>query len=451
MMIEKLNTSINLVDIFNSIIDKKHIVFLDSQKDKKRLGKYSFLGVNPFLIFKAKDNKVIIEYNNEIKEYYSKNPFIDLKELIKKYEATNNTTFPFIGGAMGFISYDSNKYIENIESKAIDDIGIYDIYFPFYDSVLIYDHNNDELYLSSQDEKKHNEIKNIVFNSKKYISQEKNNLADINIKFNMSKEYYMNSIAKVKEYIYQGDVYQINFTQRIEADLIKSPDELFLDLRQINPAPFAAYIDTGDFQIVSSSPERFILLKNKYVETRPIKGTRPRTGNQKIDEKNKKDLMHSTKDKAELLMIVDLERNDLSKVCIPGSVKVPELFTLEEYATVYHLVSTVVGELKDEKDAIDLIMATFPGGSITGAPKIRAMEIIEELEPNKRGIYTGTIGYIGFDNSMDLNIVIRTIICKDKKAYANFGGGIVWDSNAEDEYDESLSKGKALIEGLRMK
>lgn len=449
-MIEKLEVSFNLVDIFTSLEDKKNVVFLDSQKDKERLGKYSFLGLTPFLIFKAKNNKIILEDENEIKEYYSDNPFLDLKEIIKKYEIKNDTELPFIGGAMGFISYDSNKYIENIESKAIDDMGIYDIYFSFYDSVLIYDHNTKELYLSSQDEKKHNEIKEMVFNSKKYIPQEKNKLADIDIKFNMSKEYYLNAIERIKDYIYQGDVYQINFTQRIETELIKSPEELFLDLRQINPAPFAAYIDVGDFQIVSSSPERFIKLKNRYVETRPIKGTRPKTGDKEIDEKNKKELINSLKDKAELLMIVDLERNDLSKVCIPGSVKVPELFVLEEYATVYHLVSTVVGELKEDKDAIDLIMVTFPGGSITGAPKIRAMEIIEELEPNKRGLYTGTIGYVGFDNSMDLNIVIRTIFCKDKKAYANFGGGIVWDSNAEDEYEESLSKGKALIKGLKM-
>ncbi|MBM7558622.1 aminodeoxychorismate synthase component I [Marinitoga litoralis] len=449
-MIEKLKVSFNLVDIFNSLEDKKNVVFLDSQKDKKRLGKYSFLGVNPFLIFKAKNKKIIIESENEIKEYYSDNPFLDLKEIMKKYKINNDTELPFIGGAMGFVSYDSNKYIEKIESKAIDDIEIYDIYLPFYDSVLIYDHNTEELYLSSQNEKKHNEIKEIVFNSKKYIPQEKNKLADIDIKFNMSKEYYLNAIERIKEYIYQGDVYQINFTQRIETELIKSPEELFLDLRKINPAPFAAYIDTVDFQIVSSSPERFIKLKDNIVETRPIKGTRPRIGDKKIDEKNKYELIHSTKDKAELLMIVDLERNDLSKVCIPGSVKVPELFALEEYATVYHLVSTVVGELKEDKDAIDLIIATFPGGSITGAPKIRAMEIIEELEPNKRGLYTGSIGYIGFDNSMDLNIVIRTIFCKGKKAYANFGGGIVWDSNPEDEYEESLSKGKALIKGLKM-
>jgi para-aminobenzoate synthetase component 1 len=449
-MIEKLEVSFNLVDIFNSLEDKKNLVFLDSQKDKKRLGKYSFLGVNPFLIFKVKNNKIILEDKNEIKEYYSDNPFLYLKEIMKKYKIKNDTDLPFIGGAMGFISYDSNKYIEKIESKAIDDIEIYDIYLPFYDSVLIYDHNTEELYLSSQNEKKHNEIKEIVFNSKKYIPQEKNKLADIDIEFNMSKEYYLNVIERIKDYIYQGDVYQINFTQRIKTELIKSPEELFLDLRKINPAPFAAYINTGDFQIVSSSPERLIKLKDNIVETRPIKGTRPRTGDKEVDGKNKKELINSTKDKAELLMIVDLERNDLSKVCIPGSVKVPELFVLEEYATVYHLVSTVIGKLKENKDAIDLIMATFPGGSITGAPKIRAMEIIEELEPNKRGLYTGSIGYIGFDNSMDLNIVIRTIFCKDKKAYANFGGGIVWDSNPEDEYEESLSKGKALIEGLKM-
>ena len=451
IMIEKIDKSLNILDIFYSLPDKKNVVFLDSQKDEERLGKYSFLGILPFMTFKAKNNKIILESNGGMKEYYSKNPFLDLKMLLEKYKIKNETQLPFIGGAMGYIGYDSNKYLENIVLKSIDDVNIYDMYFGFYDGVIIYDHVKKEMYLSSLNIAKHEKIKNIIDNAQRFKYKEKNKLMEIDIKFNMSKEYYLDSINRIKEYIYEGDVYQINFTQRMETELLKSSEELFYDLRYINPAPFAAYIDTGDFQIVSSSPERFIKLKDKYVETRPIKGTRPKVNDEKINERNKNELLHSSKDKAELLMIVDLERNDISKVCVPGTVKVPELFVLEEYATVYHLVSTVVGELKEDKDAVDLIMATFPGGSITGAPKIRAMEIIDELEPTKRNVYTGSIGYIGFDNSMDLNIVIRTVLCKDNKAYAQFGGGIVWDSDPELEYEESLAKGKALIEGLRMK
>ncbi|GAB6189115.1 aminodeoxychorismate synthase component I [Marinitoga arctica] len=447
-VIEKIKTKLELIDIFFSIKNKKNIVFLDSQKDKERLGQYSFLGIEPFIIFKVKNNNVIIESNKEKKEIYSKNPFLELKKLLNKYRIENNTSLPFIGGAMGYIGYDSNKYIEDIQINSVDDANVYDIYLGFYDSVIIYDHIKNEMYLSSQSKEKHERIKSIINKSNKFNYNIKKNKIKIENKFNMSKEYYMKSIKKIKDYIYEGDVYQINFTQRVEVDLIKTSEELFYDLRYINPAPFAAYIDTGEFQIVSCSPERFLKLKNNIVETRPIKGTRPRVDDENVNKKNKNDLIHSSKDKAELLMIVDLERNDLSKVCVPGSVKVPELFILEEYATVYHLVSTVIGELEKDKDPIDLIMATFPGGSITGAPKIRAMEIIDELEPTQRNIYTGSIGYIGFDNSMDLNIAIRTILCKDKKAYAQFGGGIVWDSDPELEYEESLAKGKALIEGL---
>ncbi|SHF03834.1 aminodeoxychorismate synthase, subunit I [Marinitoga hydrogenitolerans DSM 16785] len=449
-MIEKIETQLKLLDIFAALKNRKNTVFLDSQKDKNRLGKYSFLGLYPFLIFKVKNNKIIIEKDRKINEYYAQDPFLELKKLLDQYNVENNTHLPFIGGAMGYIGYDSNKYLEEIKINSIDDVNIYDIYMAFYDSVIIYDHMNEEMFLSSLNIEKHEKIKGLIEKAKKFNYKKKNRYLNINIKFNMTKDYYLKSIEKIKDYIYQGDVYQVNFTQRIEVDLIKKPEEVFFDLRVINPAPFASYIDTGEFQIISCSPERFIRLKNNIVETRPIKGTRPRGKNEKINEYNKKELLNSAKDKAELLMIVDLERNDLSKVCIPGTVKVPELFVLEEYATVYHLVSTVVGKLDKNNNAIDLIKATFPGGSITGAPKIRAMEIIDELEPTQRNIYTGSIGYIGFDNVMDLNIVIRTIVCKEQKAYAQFGGGIVWDSNPIEEYEESLTKGKALIEGLRM-
>ncbi|WP_206076054.1 anthranilate synthase component I family protein [Marinitoga lauensis] len=317
-MVEKINTELNLLDIFYSLPSKKNVVFLDSQKDKERLGKCSFLGIDPFLIFKVKNNKVIIEKGTDKIEYHSHNPFVDLKKLLKKYQIENNTELPFIGGAMGYIGYDSNKYLEEIKLNSIDDVDIYDMYFGFYDSIIIYDHIKKQLYLTSLNENKHHEMKKIIKNSKNFIYKEKNNIVDIDIKFNMEKEYYLKSIKRIKDYIYEGDVYQINFTQRIETELIKSSEELFYDLRHINPAPFAAYIDTGEFQIVSSSPERFIKLKDNMVETRPIKGTRPKTDNVENNEKNKRELINSTKDKAELLMIVDLERNDISKVCVPG-------------------------------------------------------------------------------------------------------------------------------------
>ena len=255
-------------------------------------------------------------------------------------------------------------------------------------------------------------------------------------------------MEKVRQFIRSGDIYITNLTQRFCCETEKDPYEVYKNLRHINPAPFAAFMNVEDFSLVSSSPERFLEIRNNIVQTRPIKGTRPRGKNEEEDLKNRQELIDSEKDKAELLMIVDLERNDLSKVCKPYSVKVTELFKLEEYSTVFHLVSTVVGELKDEYTAVDCIKACFPGGSITGAPKVRSMEIIEELEPTRRNIYTGCIGYLGFDGNADLNIVIRTILMKDGKAYLGVGGGITWESNKEEEYDETLDKAKALMRVL---
>ncbi|MDP2844225.1 MAG: aminodeoxychorismate synthase component I, partial [Acetobacterium sp.] len=272
---------------------------------------------------------------------------------------------------------------------------------------------------------------------------------NVTFRGNFTKPEYLKALDAVHEYILAGDIYQTNLTQRFDADLQISPLELYSELRKINPAPFASYIDFGEGQIVSSSPERFILVQGRNIETRPIKGTMPRGKTAEEDAANRETLVNSEKDKAELLMIVDLERNDLGKIAKTGTVKVPELFKLETYQTVFHLVSTVTAELKDDLDAIDCVKATFPGGSITGAPKIRAMEIIDELEPTQRNIYTGSIGYIGFNGDLDLNIAIRTIVCKDGKGYFQVGGGIVWDSDNESEYQETFDKGRALMDALK--
>ena len=249
-------------------------------------------------------------------------------------------------------------------------------------------------------------------------------------KFNSNYTHaeYIKAVDKVKNYIKTGDIYITNLTQRYECDFIGDNYELYKDLRHINPEPFSAYMNLNGFAIASSSPERFLKISNRKIETRPIKGTRPRGINKEEDILLAEELKNSEKDKSELLMIVDLERNDLSKVCKPNSVKVTELFKVETYPTVHHLVSTIIGEIKEEYDAIHCIKACFPGGSITGAPKIRSMEVIEELEDLRRGLYTGCIGYLGFDGTVDLNIVIRTIFIKEQKAYFGVGGGITIES-----------------------
>jgi para-aminobenzoate synthetase component 1 len=270
------------------------------------------------------------------------------------------------------------------------------------------------------------------------------------LKANFSHEGYLKAVATAREYICAGDIFQVNLSQRLEVDINTTPYELYKRLRKINPAPFANYFNFDGISIVGASPERFLKVRGDWVETRPIKGTKPRGKNPEEDKALAESLLKSVKDRAENIMIVDLERNDIGRVCRYGTVKVTELAILETYPTVFHLTSTVVGQLSGGKNRIDLLKATFPGGSITGAPKVRAMEIIDELEPTRRSVYTGSLGYLSFSGDMDLDIVIRTIIVKDGRAYFQVGGAIVYDSQPEAEYIETLDKGKALIQALNL-
>ena len=266
---------------------------------------------------------------------------------------------------------------------------------------------------------------------------------------NFEKEEYKQAVDRMIRYIIEGDIYIANMTQQLIIESEKQPLDVFYDLRKNNPSPFGGYLDFGDYQIVCASPERFLKMKDRHVNTRPIKGTRKRGATPEEDEMLRQELADSGKDKSELLMIVDLERNDLNRVCTPGSVKVTELFTVEAYATVFHLVSDIEGTLEDGKNVMDLLEATFPGGSITGAPKYRAMEIIDELEHGKRNLYTGSIGYLTLDGSCDFNIVIRTALHKNGKYHLGVGGGITAESDLEFEYEETLQKAKAILDALQ--
>lgn len=454
-MIKQIETSLNSFQLYSVFKDEPYSFFLDSGMRDDEVGKYSFIGFNPFLVFKSKNDRIEINENGIISDFCG-DPFEKLREIFSAYHVDYKSDIPFIGGAVGYLSYDLCHHIEELPRTAIDDINIPDCYFGLYDGVIIVDHGKEEVFVAALGLKDSKE--NIIQNIEKAIQNEKKNgiaiptskeKKSVELKSNITKENYTKAIDKIKNYIESGDVYQVNMTQRFECELETSPLELYGKLRKINPAYFSTYIDFGEGQIVSSSPERFIQIKDGIIETRPIKGTRPRGKTTQEDIKNREELVSSEKDQAELLMIVDLERNDLGKVSKTGTVKVDNLFSLEEYPTVFHLVSTIHGEIKSECDVIDCIKATFPGGSITGAPKIRAMEIIDELEPTQRNIYTGSIGYVGFNGNADFNIAIRTIVCKDEKAYFQVGGGIVWDSDANLEYEETLHKGKALMEALQ--
>ena len=263
-----------------------------------------------------------------------------------------------------------------------------------------------------------------------------------------SRTEYHSAVNKIKEYLHSGDTYQVNISHRFECEFTGDEWNLYKNLREDNPAPFGAYLKFPMVQILSSSPEQFLSLDGTFIETRPIKGTNPRGETQEIDAQMARDLFNSNKDRAENIMIVDLLRNDLGKVCTIGSVKVPSLFSLEAHPTVWHLVSTITGSLAPKNTVVDLIRATFPGGSITGTPKIRAMEIIEEIEPVRRQVYCGSIGYISFTGNMKTNIAIRTIVIKNGHIYLPVGGGIVADSDPETEYQETLDKAKGILRTL---
>ena len=444
-MIQEIKTKLNSFEIFTIFRDEKDSFILDSAMDKEKLGRYSFISSNPFKTLKYKNTE--------------ENPLDYLQEELNKYKVINNTHLPFIGGAVGYLSYDLGNYIEKLPRKAKDDLNVYDLYFGLYNYVIVVDHFEEKTYIATPDidleEEKiiiNNVERQILDAEKKGIDSicyEEKEVEPIKLKSNFTKREFEESVQKVKDYIRSGDIYQANLTQRFNGETTLSSYELYRDLRRISPAPFGAYLNFDNFNILSNSPERFIKCIDKKVETRPIKGTRPRGKTKEEDLRLQEELRNSEKDRAELLMIVDLERNDIGKISKIGSVKVPELFVIEPYANVNHLVSTVVGNLKEDKDSVDVIKATFPGGSITGAPKIRSMEIIDELEPTQRNVYTGSIGYIGFNGDMDLNIAIRTIVKKEKQVYFQVGGGMTWGSNPSEEYQETLDKAKSIMKALR--
>jgi len=429
--------------LFENQIDS---IFLDSSKEDKLLSKYSFIGLNPYKKFSSKGRNVLIDKE----EYKEVDPFKKLEKLLEEYKINMKNDIPFISGAIGYFSYDIGRIIEDLPDNSEEDFSIPNSIFIFFDNLIIFDLHNKKTYITAvgQIEEAEKSLSKIEMCLKDYNYEELEiKVGNSSNKFfsNFNKEEYEKSISSLKNYIRNGDVYIANMTRRIWCDNNEDPFKIYGKLRKINKAPFSAYMNFKDFQIISSSPERFLSITNGLVQTRPIKGTRPRGENPEEDEKNKNELINSEKDKSELLMIVDLERNDLSKVCKPSSVKVTELFKLEEYETVFHLVATIEGKLKENISSVKCIRECFPGGSITGAPKIRAMEIIEELEKLKRNIYTGSIGYFDLRGNSDFNIVIRTIIKKDNKAYLGVGGGITWESIEEEEWFETIDKGKALM------
>ena len=454
-------------DLFQLLADEPHSFFLDSGMNAPGLGRYSFIGSHPFLIFRSKGTNLQFNWRDRV-EKRSGNPFDALREILNQFQfSLLPGELPFIGG-VGYLGYPLRRFIEELPATAHDDLKLPDCYFAFYDAVVAFDHLSNQVYLcrsnvkdgsvnrhQQQVEKLRSILQSENHHLQLYAEAFKSCAAHFTkspIRSNLSKVDYLSTVQRAKAYIASGDVYQVNLSQRLSTFSDLPPPELYACLRQLSPVPYGAYLHCGDFHILSASPERFLHFSpsSRTVETRPIKGTRPRGLTPELDRKLAAELLHSEKDLAELLMIVDLERNDLGRVCEIASIHVPERVALESYSNIHHLVATVRGTLRRNADRIDLLKSCFPGGSITGAPKIRAMELIDELEPTARGVYTGAIGYFGFDGTMDLNIAIRTCILKEGRAYFHVGGGIVADSEPEAEYQETLDKASswmAVLEG----
>lgn len=434
-------------DIFEIYKDREMAVFLDSALEND-LGQYSVIGLFPYLVLKEEDG---VCYKNGEAISISFEEAIN-RELKEQYEE-NPTKLPLIAGAIGYFSYDYGRKFEQIKSRHPKKIFMPEALFTFYDILIIEDKKEKMLYLTARGET--GEPEKILDVTEKEIRRcritPKPDKQNILAEFcpNFEKEEYKQTVDKMISYIVEGDIYIANMTQQLEVKSTKEPYEVYRYLRTHNPAPFAGYFNYGYFQIASASPERFIQVKDRIIETRPIKGTRKRGSTQEEDQALKEELRNSSKDRSELLMIVDLERNDLNHVCEPGSVKVIEHFAVETYATVFHLVTTIVGKMKKNLQIMDLIRAAFPGGSITGAPKIRAMEIIDELEHDRRGLYTGSMGYLSLDGNCDLNIVIRTAVYQDGVYHLGVGGGITCESELEFEYEETLQKAKAVLEAIQ--
>ncbi len=436
----------NSAGLFAVIADEPWSIFLDSGFPYKDTGRYDIIAARPWvtLVTRGKETRVT-ERNTDFVS--TDDPF----ELVKSYlgpQVRNLSGLPFCGGAMGYFAYDLGRRIEKIPDIAHDDLHIPDMAIGIYDWAVIVDHHLRRSWLCSmgKDEKTQSIWPSLqeIFHNDASTPDEPLEIRH-DVASNFDKEHYARAFHKVKQYIRAGDCYQVNLAQRFDVGVSGSSWNIYRQMRRINPAPFAAYMKLEDCAILSSSPERFLKVTDGHVETKPIKGTRRRSSFAYEDSELARDLLESEKDRAENLMIVDLLRNDLGKNCRIGSVAVPKLYALESYATVHHLVSTVTGRLAKNRHAIDLLRGCFPGGSITGAPKVRAMEIIEELEPHRRTIYCGSIGYIGCDGNMDTNIAIRSMVHMGEHVYYWAGGGIVSDSKMAAEYQECFDKAAAML------
>lgn len=432
--------------LFAKIAQRPWAIYLDSGRPGNEYGHYDIMVADPVMTLTTHNGVTEIHDQEGVRES-DLDPFLLLKQALQQYPPLASD-LPFTGGAVGYFGYDLARNIESLPAQAHDGERIPELMVGIYDWAVIVDHRQQQTCLVScaitEARKAGWETLCALFT---HAAKQATTAFSINspVSSNLDVATYQQAFERIQCYIHEGDCYQVNLAQRFSAAAEGDAWQAYQYLREIGPAPFMAFMNLPGVQVLSDSPERFLQVSGRHVETRPIKGTRPRSSDTDEDARQAADLQSSLKDRAENLMIVDLLRNDIGKSCATGSVRADRLFVLESYANVHHLVSTVTGKLADQHEAVDLLRGAFPGGSITGAPKLRAMEIIEELEPHRRGIYCGAIGYIGFDGNMDTNIAIRTAVYSHGEIRFWAGGGIVADSEGDKEYRETWDKASTML------
>jgi len=450
-------------------VDKEEYSFLlESIEGGEKMARYSFLGSDPSLVFSCRGKNIEIRHGKILKKFVTESdPIKELRKILLKYRFVNVPGLPrFCGGLVGFFGYGMVNFLEKLPDNNPDDLKIPDSIFMLTDTLAIFDHVDHKIkvvanvHIESDPAKAYDRaLKRIDGILKGFKAGERREPAvpvlekkrgPLKIKSNLTKEEFEKAVKKAKDYIRRGDIIQAVVSQRLEVQVRSDPFEIYRALRSINPSPYMYYLKLKGFSLVGSSPEIMVRCEDGVVELRPIAGTRRRGSSDAEDARLAKELLDDPKERAEHIMLVDLGRNDIGRVCEYNSVKVPELMVVEKYSHVMHIVSDVSGKLHKSKDVFDVMRASFPAGTVTGAPKVRAMEIIDELEKTRRGPYAGAVGYFSFSGNLDTCITIRTILVKDKKAYIQAGAGIVADSVPAKEYEETLNKAKALLRAIEM-
>lgn len=437
---------------------------LESVERGQSLGRYSFISPEPYLLFTAKNKRVTITEDNKTAEFATEDPLRDLEKIFKRYNPVKVPGLQgFTGGAVGYLGYDMIRYFEKLPERDNDKIMFPDCMFMFADTLVIFDHVRQVMQIvvntkvSDNPANDYGQAKNKIEGLKNRLNQPLRDFAvetdsklpkNLNYQYNVTPAEFQEMVKTAKGYIAKGDIFQVVLSQKITVQLGKDPLEIYRILRSLNPSPYMFFLHLDDLYFVGSSPELLVKVENNKAEVRPIAGTRPRGLNGQQEKELEEELINDEKERAEHLMLVDLGRNDLGRTAKYGSVKMESFMQIEKYSHVMHLVSKVTGEVQPERNCFDVLRTCFPAGTVSGAPKIRAIEIIDELEPDLRGPYAGAVGYINYDGNMDTCITIRTLIIKDRVGYIQAGAGIVADSDPLSEYRETLNKAKALLRAV---